>query len=102
MSEPTSLAPLFLEKGLLGIIIVMLLLVIRELYKRDQHKDAKMAELREDFDKKIAAERNARLEDAKIYRDGMISATTKSFDTVNELSRIAEFMERRENGGRTQ
>lgn len=76
-SSTASIVGFFAEKGILGIVIIILLFVVRTLYNE------------------LRAERNARLDDVKLYRDSVIGATEKVHAAVSELARVADYLERR-------
>lgn len=76
-SSATNIVGFFAEKGILGIVIIILLVVVRTLYNE------------------LRAERNARLEDVKLYRDSVIGATEKVHAAVSELARVADYLERK-------
>lgn len=76
-SSTANIVGFFAEKGILGIVIIILLVVVRTLYNE------------------LRAERNARLEDVKIYRDSIIDATEKVHAAVSELARVVDYLERR-------
>lgn len=75
----TSLVEAFAEKGTLGLVIIALLIVIRQLY----------SELKD--------ERKARLDDSKLYTESVLSLNTKLHAALSEISRLADYFERRHN-----
>lgn len=80
-------AEVLAEKGTLGVVILILLVVIRQLDKRERDS-------RESLAAKVEALQAARLEDAKLYRDGVIAATGRVYEAVRDLNEVMERIER--------
>jgi hypothetical protein len=83
MALTPSLFETLVEKGSLGVVIIILLIVIKQLDSRNAEKDAA-----------LKAERDARLEDAKAYRDGVIKVNDKVHESVNDIVKVVEFIEK--------
>lgn len=84
IASSQSIFETLVEKGSLGVIIIILLVVIRQLDARLQEKDVA-----------LKAERDARLEDAKAYRDGVIKVNDKVHESVNDIVKVVDFIENR-------
>lgn len=80
------------EKGMLGVAIILLLMVIIWQERQKAAKDKQINELRVEKDAVIAGLYTARLEDARAFREAMLAATGKVFDAVDDLMRVGDRM----------
>lgn len=79
----TDLIGLFIDKGALGVIIIILLFAIRVLWiKLEEEKIA------------LKTERDARLNDAKEYRDSVIKISGNVSESINDLNRVNDVLEK--------
>lgn len=83
------------EKGLLGIIIVFLLIVIR--YQEGQKAAIRLElnALRVEKDAELKASQNARFDDSKAYREGVLAMSEKVHASVEDLAKVTELLERK-------
>lgn len=90
-----TLTESLIEKGWPGIVILVLLFVVRQLDARLTERDATHKASIKEKDDALKAERDARLEDAKVYRDTVIKVNEKVHESTEALTRVIEFMEKK-------